>query len=151
MLLPRVLAGCPDNEAIPPSILRALCSIRFARLAKLIGNAASQLLRLPLGIRAIRYARAAIATCILVVFSPNLIAHGTLATDDGSSRWASFCLYFSFVAICYARTIRNACLSEFTLAMAQLTKTFCNVSVYRSFSPCCFSCQRSERIRCHLY
>src|SRR5258708_24918641 len=36
--IPRILAGCPNNEAIPPSLLKILCSIRLARLASIVGT-----------------------------------------------------------------------------------------------------------------
>jgi 4-amino-4-deoxy-L-arabinose transferase-like glycosyltransferase len=65
---------------------------------------------------------AAWASLLMAVLSPNLIAHGTLATTDG---------YFALgvlISLYYLRkyiidpTLKNSCLSALTLAAAQLTK-----------------------------
>lgn len=121
--LPGIVAGCPNNEAIPPTLLKILCSIRFARLASIVGT-------LLLNVFVYRWVcalygkAAAIATCILVVFSPNLIAHGTLATNDGYFALGVVGSLFFFRRYLLSPTMRNACLSAFTLGMAQLTKPF---------------------------
>jgi hypothetical protein len=121
--IPRILAGCPNNEAIPPSLLKILCSIRVARLASIVGT-------LLLNVLVYRWAydlygtAAAMAASILVVFSPNLIAHGTLANNDGYFALGVVGSLFFFRRYLLRPTIRNACLSAFTLAMAQLTKPF---------------------------
>ena len=121
--VPRILAGCPNNEAIPPSLLRIICSIRFARWASVMAT-------LLLNFFVYRWAyalygtAAAIAVSILVVFSPNLIAHGTLANNDGYFALGVVMSLFFFRRYLLHPTFGNACLSALTLATAQLTKPF---------------------------
>ncbi len=121
--IPRILAGCPNNQAISPSRLKILCSIRFARLASILAT-------LLLNVFVYRWAHAlygtaaAIAVSILAVFSPNLIAHGTLATNDGYFALGVVMSLFFFRRYLLHPTFGNACLSAFTLAAAQLTKAF---------------------------
>lgn len=120
---PRVLAGYSNSGAIPSSLLKALSSIRFARLASVVGT-------LLLNFYVYRWAYSlygpvpAIAASILIVFSPNLIAHGTLATNDGYFALGVVMSMFFFRRYLLRPTIKNACLSTFTLATAQLTKPF---------------------------
>jgi len=121
--VPRILAGCPNNEAIPPSLLRILCSIRFARLASVLGTLLLNVF-VYRWVYALYGTAAAIGASILVVFSPNLIAHGTLATNDGAFALGVVGSLFFFRRYLLCPTIRTACLSAFTLAMAQLTKPF---------------------------
>ena len=120
--MPRVLAGYLNDKA-SPSLLRILRSMRFARLASVIGA-------LLLNVFVYRWvyglygSAAAIAASILVVFSPNLIAHGTLANNDGYFALGVVMSLFFFRLYLLHPTFGNACLSAFTLATAQLTKAF---------------------------
>lgn len=120
--MPRVLAGHLNNEA-NPSLLRILRSMRLARLASVIG---ALLLNVFVyrWVYALYGTAAAIAVSILVVFSPNLIAHGTLANNDGYFALGVVMSLFFFRLYLLRPTFGNACLSAFTLAAAQLTKAF---------------------------
>lgn len=120
--MPRVLAGYLNHDATP-SLLRMLRSIRFARLASVI---AALLLNVFVyrWVYALYGSAAAIAASILVVFSPNLIAHGTLANNDGYFALGVVLSLFFFRRYLLHPTLGNACLSGFTLATAQLTKAF---------------------------
>jgi len=121
--LPRVLAGCPNPEVITPSLSRIVCSIRFARWASVVAT-------LILNLFVYRWAHvlygtsAAVAASVMVVLSPNLIAHGTLANNDGYFALGVLMSLFFFRSYLLHPTLRNACLSALTLAIAQLTKAF---------------------------
>src|ERR1051326_5576332 len=120
--LPRVLAGYLNSEAMP-SLLRILRSMRCARLASVL---AALLLNIFVyrWVYALYGTAAAIAASILVVFSPNLIAHGTLANNDGYFALGVVGSLFFFRHYLLHPTLGNACLSAFALATAQLTKAF---------------------------
>jgi len=119
--IPRFAAGFLTDAR--PSLLRVIGSIRFARLASIV---ASLLLVLVIcrWVYSLYGASAAIAISVLAVFSPNLIAHGTLATNDGYFAlgivWALFC----FRQYLLQPTLWNAVVSGGSLALAQLTKPF---------------------------
>ncbi len=121
--LPRVLAACPKNEVMPSLLPRIVCSIRFARLASILAT-------LLLNVFVYRWAyalygnAAAIAVSVLVVFSPNLIAHGTLATNDGYFALGVVMSLFFFRRYLLDPTLRNASLAGLALAAAQLAKAF---------------------------
>ena len=119
--IPKFVAGFLTGTS--PSVSRIIGSIRFARLASIV---ASLLLILVIcrWVHSLYGTSAAIAISILAVFSPNLIAHGTLATNDGYFAlgvvWALFC----FRQYLLQSTLRNAMVSGGSLAFAQLTKPF---------------------------
>jgi hypothetical protein len=121
--IPRAVAGILEDRHASPGLVSWLRDIRVARLATVLAT-------LLLNFFVYRWAyelygsRPALAASILVVLSPNIVAHGTLATTD---------LYFAvgvIVSLYYFRryllepTLGNACLSGLTLALAQLTKSF---------------------------
>lgn len=120
---PRVFAAHLTDEEVSPWILKILRSMRLARWASVIAA-------LILNVFVYRWAYAlygkvaAIAVCILVVFSPNLIAHGTLSNNDGYFALAVVVALFFFRRYLLLPTLGNAWLSGFTLALAQLTKPF---------------------------
>jgi 4-amino-4-deoxy-L-arabinose transferase-like glycosyltransferase len=87
------------------------------------GNVGPQCLPISLGLCALRTV-AAIAVSILVVFSPNLIAHGTLSNNDGYFALGVVASLLFFRQYLLRPTLENACLSGSTLALAQLTKSF---------------------------
>ena len=119
--IPRLVAGFLTNTS--PSLGRIIGSIRFSRLASI---AASLLLIVMIcrWVCSLYGAPAALAISILAVFSPNLMAHGTLSTNDGYFSlgvvWALFC----FRQYLLQSTLRNAVWSGVSLAIAQLTKPF---------------------------
>jgi 4-amino-4-deoxy-L-arabinose transferase-like glycosyltransferase len=65
---------------------------------------------------------AAIAAATLAALSPNLIAHGTLATTDGYFAAGVLGSMFFLRRYLLEPTLRNALASGLTLALAQLTK-----------------------------
>jgi hypothetical protein len=71
----------------------------------------------------------ALAASLLCTFSPNLIAHGTLATTDMYGALGMVGALFFFRRFLIRPTVMNAFLSGFTLALAQITKSFA-VSLY---------------------
>jgi len=121
--LPSAVAKVLDDRHVAPSLVSWLSSLFAARLPTVLAT-------LLLTLFVYRWANdlygpgPALVAAILATLSPNIIAHGTLATTD---------LYFALgiiVSLYYFRryllqpTLRNACLSGFTLALAQLTKPF---------------------------
>jgi Dolichyl-phosphate-mannose-protein mannosyltransferase len=120
---PRVLATYLNDEHVPPAILKILRSMRLARLASVMAT-------LVLNFFIYRWAHAlygrvaAIAVSTLVVFSPNLIAHGTLSNNDGYFALGVVVALFFFRRYLLLPTWGNAWLSGVTLALAQLTKPF---------------------------
>jgi len=121
--IPRAAARIFEDRHAAPRLVSWLSDIRVARLATILGT-----LLLNFFVYLWTYdlygSGSALASSILVVLSPNIVAHGTLATTD---------LYFALgviLSLYYFRryllepTLRNACLSALTLAAAQLTKSF---------------------------
>jgi 4-amino-4-deoxy-L-arabinose transferase-like glycosyltransferase len=121
--IPRAAALFLEHRHTAPRLVSLLRDIRVARLATVLAT-------LALGFFVYLWAfdlygsRPALASSLLFVLSPNISAHGTLVTAD---------LYFALgviVSLYYFRryllrpTLRNACLSALTLALAQLTKPF---------------------------
>jgi 4-amino-4-deoxy-L-arabinose transferase-like glycosyltransferase len=121
--IPRALASIFEDRYAAPRLVSWLCDIRVARLATVLGTLFLNFF-VYLWTCELYGSSSALASSILVVLSPNIIAHGTLATTD---------LYFALgvtVSLYYFRryllqpTLRNACWSGLTLALAQLTKSF---------------------------
>jgi 4-amino-4-deoxy-L-arabinose transferase-like glycosyltransferase len=121
--IPRATARILENHHAALRLVSLLRGFRVARLATVLAT-------LALGFFVYLWAydlygpRAALASSLLFVLSPNISAHGTLVTTD---------LYFALgviVSLYYFRRyllrpmLRNACLSALTLALAQLTKPF---------------------------
>lgn len=119
--IPRLTAGFLTKTS--PSVSRIIGSIRFARLASIV---ASLLLVLVIcrWVYSLYGASAAVAISLLAVFSPNLIAHGTLATNDGYFALGIVWALFGFRQYLLQPTLRNAVVSGGSLALAQLTKPF---------------------------
>lgn len=121
--IPMAAAQVLENHHAAPRLISLLRGFRLARLATVIAT-------LILGFFVYLWAYdlygsgPALASSLLFVLSPNIIAHGTLVTTD---------LYFALgviVSLYYFRhyllrpTLRNACLSALMFALAQLTKPF---------------------------
>jgi hypothetical protein len=107
----------------------------FPRLTKLLriwklARVASVLALLLLNFTVYRWAdelygpAAGLACSIMVVLSPNLIAHGTLAATDGYFALGVLGSLYCFRKYLLCPTLRNAGLSGLTLALAQTTKPF---------------------------
>jgi hypothetical protein len=120
--IPRVAAAYLDGHGVPHRILAILGELRVARLASIMAA-------LLLNFFVYQWAHdlygssAALASSVMVVLSPNLIAHGTLATNDGYFTLGVVASLYFFRRYLLQPTLRNACLSGFTLAFAQLTKS----------------------------
>ena len=118
--VPKFIAGVIHTS---PGLVRVLSSIRVARLPSIL---ATLLLDFLIGCWAYSLygASAAIAVSVLAMFSPNLIAHGTLANNDGYFALGVVLALFCFREYLLRPTVRNAVVSSLTLALAQLTKPF---------------------------
>ncbi len=66
----------------------------------------------------------ALASCVLCILSPSLIAHGTLITTDMYHALGVVGSLFFFRRFLFQPTLRNALLSGLTLALAQIAKPF---------------------------
>ncbi len=121
--IPRLIASHLEARHAPPRIVELLRSLRLARWASILAT-------LLLNFLVCRWAyelygsAAALASSIMVVLSPNLIAHGTLATTDGYFALGVLLSLYFVRRYLLQPTLRNACLSGCTLALAQLTKPF---------------------------
>lgn len=120
---PRVITGYLGDKHFPSPLLRILRSVRFARLASVMA-----LLFLNFfvycWVHELYGPTAALAASLIIVFSPNLIAHGTLANNDGYFALGVVTSLYFFRRYLLHPTPKNACLSGLTLALAQLTKSF---------------------------
>ncbi len=67
---------------------------------------------------------AALASCLLCALSPNLVAHGTLATNDMYHALGVVGSLFFFRRFLLVPTVRRAFIGAFALALAQITKPF---------------------------
>ncbi len=121
--IPRMIAAYLDAGDISSHTLRILRSIRFSRLASIIA-----LLCLNFFVycwaRELYGPAAALAVSVMVIFSPNLIAHGTLSNNDGYFALGVITSLYFFRHYLVQPTLRNAWLSGVALAFAQLTKSF---------------------------
>ena len=121
--LPRVLASYLDRDGARPAFWKIIRSIRFARIPSLLAT-------LLLNFFIYRWAyelygpAAAIAACIMLVFSPSLIAHGVLATNDGYFATGVIVSLYLFRRFLLRPTLREAWISGLALGIAQLTKAF---------------------------
>ena len=120
--IPRVIADQLEARHVFPRVTKLIRTWKLVRLP-------STLATLLLNFLVYRWAyelygsAAGLASSIMVVFSPNLIAHGTLATNDGYFALGVVLSLYFFRRYLVQPTSRNACLSGFTLAFAQITKT----------------------------
>ncbi len=67
---------------------------------------------------------AGLAAVVMALLSPNLIAHGTLATTDGYFALSVLLALYSLRRYLLNPTVVNACVSGCALAVAQTTKPF---------------------------
>lgn len=121
--LPEATGSFLDNHHLLPSVASVLNRYKAARIATLFATVALALL-VYLWALDLYGEGPAFAACLLCSLSPNLIAHGTLATTD---------MYFALglVASLYflrryllQPTLRNAVIAGLVLALAQITKSF---------------------------
>ena len=121
--IPSVLAGILEKRHAAPVLASLLRDIRSARIATVLAT-------LLLGCFVYRWAfdlygeTPAIVSVLLVVFSPNLVAHGTLATTEMYFALGVVGSLYFFRRYILQPTLRLAALSALVLALAQLTKCF---------------------------
>jgi hypothetical protein len=121
--LPQLLAGRLDGRGASPRLIEVLRSYRLARVASVMG-----LLLLNVIVFLWAYElygpAAGLASAIMVLASPNLIAHGTLTATDGYFALGVVGSLYVFRRYLLHPTVLNACLSGLALALAQLSKPF---------------------------
>jgi len=119
--IPQFTADHIEGRGASPRLVELLRSWKLARVPSLL---ALLLLNVLVCLWAYELfgAAAGVAAAIIVVASPNLIAHGTLATTDGYFALGVVGSLFVFRRYLLHPTVSNACLSGFALALAQLTK-----------------------------
>jgi hypothetical protein len=121
--LPEASGSFLDGHRLLPSIASVLNRYKAARIATLFATMGLALL-VYLWALELYGEGPAFAACLLCSLSPNLIAHGTLATTD---------MYFALGVVgslYFVRryllqpTLRNAVVAGLVLALAQITKSF---------------------------
>jgi hypothetical protein len=121
--IPHFIGDRLEGQGSSPRLIEVLHSYRLARVA-------SFLALLLLNVFVFRWAYdlygspAGLAAAIMVVLSPNLIAHGTLTSTDGYFALGVVGSLYVFRRYLLDPTVRNAWLSGLALALAQLTKPF---------------------------
>jgi Dolichyl-phosphate-mannose-protein mannosyltransferase len=121
--IPRFVAGRLSRVARATSIVRTIASMRFARLASICAVLLLNLVSCR-WVYSLYGALPTIAVSILVAFSPNLVAHGTLANNDAYFALGVVWALFYFRQYLLQPTLRNTVVSGASLAIAQLTKPF---------------------------
>ncbi len=123
---PYVLAPYLDAHGLLPSVSALLKHLLPSRIPTILAT-------LALGVFVFLWAyelygeAAALAACLLCTLSPNLIAHGTLATTDMYHALGVVASLFFFHRYLLQPTLKRAILSGFVLALAQTTKSFAMV------------------------
>jgi 4-amino-4-deoxy-L-arabinose transferase-like glycosyltransferase len=121
--IPVAAAKVLDNRGAAPHLVSWLRSLYSARLATILAT-------LALSFFVYRWAydlygpAPAFVSAILITLSPNIIAHGTLATTDLYFALGTIAALYRFRRYLLQPTLKNACWSGLTLALAQLTKSF---------------------------
>ncbi len=121
--LPEACGSFLDSHHLLPSIASVLNRYKAARIATLFAT---------MGLALLVYLWAlelygevpAFAACLLCTLSPNLIAHGTLATTDMYFAVGVVASLFLVRRYLLQPTLRNAVVAGLVLALAQITKSF---------------------------
>ena len=121
--IPRALASRLEVARLPSRLRNFLRNVRTARWATLAAAACLNLF-IFLWTRELFDVSAAIAASFLFTLSPNLIAHGTLATTDMYFALGVIASLYFFRRYLLRPTLGNACLGASILALAQITKPF---------------------------
>ena len=119
--IPKFIAGSLTNPS--PSVVRVLSSIRFARLASILATLLLDLV-ICLWVYSLYGRLPAMGVSILAALSPNLIAHGTLANNDGYFALGVVGALYCFRQYLRQPSVRNTVVCGICLALAQLTKPF---------------------------
>ena len=121
--IPRFVADHLDPTAVAPDTIALLQDPRLARIASILAL-------LLLNVLVFQWAyelygpAAGVAASLMVIASPNLMAHGTLAATDGYFALAIVGSLYVFRRYLLHPTLANAALSGFALALAQIAKPF---------------------------
>ena len=121
--LPNAVAKILDDRHVAPRVVSWLRTLFAARLPTVLAA-------LLLIVFVYRWADdlygpgPALVATLLATLSPNIIAHGTLATTDLYFALGIIASLYYFRRYLLQPTLRNAGLSGLTLALAQLTKPF---------------------------
>ena len=121
--LPQAIAALLQHRHILAPVRAVLHKLVLARLASILS-----LLFLNWFVYRWSYelygVAAGLACCFMAVFSPSLVAHGTLVTTDGYFALGVVGSLYFFRRYLVCPTLRNACVSASVLALAQLSKPF---------------------------
>ena len=120
---PQVIASYLDSHHLFHPIAAALNHFKVIRIPTILATLALDLL-VYFWAYDLYGEAAALASCLLCVLSPNLIAHGTLATTDMYHALGVVGSLFFFRRFLLQPTWGHAFLSGLTLALAQITKSF---------------------------
>jgi 4-amino-4-deoxy-L-arabinose transferase-like glycosyltransferase len=120
---PQVIASYLKSHHLHHSISAVLSHSKIARFPTILATLALGLL-IYLWAYDLYGEGPALASCLLCTLSPNLIAHGTLATTDMYHAVGVVGSLFLFRRFLLQPTLRNALLSGMALALAQITKSF---------------------------
>jgi len=121
--VPGVIASYLERRHLHPSFSSVLIRLGTARFSTILAT-----LTLNLFVYLWAYdlygVEAALAACLLCMLSPNLIAHGTLATTDMYHALGVVGSLYFFRRFLLQPTTWHAFLSSLALALAQITKSF---------------------------
>lgn len=120
---PQVIASYLESHHLFHPIAAALNHFKVVRIPTILATLALDLL-VYFWAYDLYGEAAALAACLLCVLSPNLIAHGTLATTDMYHALGVLGSLFFFRRFLLHPTWGHAFLSGLMLALAQITKSF---------------------------
>ena len=120
---PQVIASQLESHHLLRPISAALDKFKFARVPTILATLVLDLL-VYFWAFDLYCEGAALAACLLCILSPNVIAHGTLATTDMYHALGVVGSLFFFRCFLLQPTWGNGLLSGVTLALAQITKSF---------------------------
>jgi 4-amino-4-deoxy-L-arabinose transferase-like glycosyltransferase len=121
--IPAGVAKILDNHHRAPALVSWLRSLYAARLATIL---ATLLLGfyVYLWVRELYGPTPALVSAVLIALSPNIVAHGTVATTDLYFSLGTVASLYYFRRYLLAPTLQRACCSGAVLAVAQLSKSF---------------------------
>jgi len=120
---PQVIAAYLESHHLFHPISAALDHFKVVRIPTILATLALELL-VYLWAYDLYGEAAALVSCLLCVLSPNLIAHGTLATTDMYHALGVLGSLFFFRRFLLQPTWGHALFSGLALALAQVTKSF---------------------------
>lgn len=121
--IPRVMASYLETHQKFPRLYAVLHDFRTERFPTIFASLALALMVF-LWARDLYGVEAGLAACLLCSLSPNLIAHGSVATTDMYHALGAVGSLYFFRQYLLQPTWQHALLSGLTLALAQITKPF---------------------------